>query len=136
MNTLKWDLDLIAEGWNAQRAVQTRAVLMRNHIEAGNICRAEEYAVEIDQLQAAEAVSLGMAIHECPSHMEEWTLALLPWVNILIGGGYRRERIFWETIGATEGQVLAHAQNVFSNRWIGIQDVSPVYPARMSMAAE
>jgi hypothetical protein len=136
MNTLETDLEKIAEGWNAQRAIQTRAVLMRNHIEAGNMRRAEEYAVEIDQLQVAETVSLGMAIHECPPHMEEWTLALLPWANILIGGGYRRERIFWETIGATPGQLLAHAQTVFSNRWIGLQDVAPVYPATLSMAAE
>lgn len=136
MNTLETDLGKIAEGWNAQRAIQTRAVLMRNHIAAGNICRAEEYAVEIDQLQAAETVSRGMAVRECPPHMEEWTLALLPWANILIGGGYRCERIFWGTIGATSGQLLAHAQTVFSNRRIGLQDVSPVYPATLSMAAE
>jgi len=136
MNTLKKDLGLIAEGWNAQHAVQSRATLMRGHANAGNTQRAAEYASEIDQLQAAELASLGMAPHECPVGLEEWKLSVLPWAEILIGGGYKRERTFWAPIGATPEQAAAKARITFSKTHYGPEHVTPIYPAGLSLAAE
>ena len=88
MNTITIALARKAQGWNPADEIRDRAALMRGHAEAGNLERAEEYALEIERLQADK-----------PTEMPCWAtctrkLGYVAWSNVLIHG-YLRGRTFW-----------------------------------------
>lgn len=127
MRTLNEALQIIEDGWNASTVVIERAVAMREALRSGDDLKADMLADEIDTLQEAEVArqraewtrATGFS-PEMPESgngpkNEKWVIDLKTWAEVLIGGGYRRERFFNVMHGATVDQARDRACEVFAS---------------------
>jgi hypothetical protein len=108
----------VALGWNPADQIRDRALLMRGHAEAGNLERAEEYAVEIEALQAAARVK-PVAMPVWATHQRK--LAHAAWARILMHG-YLCGRTFWmadpREYANYDDAALGSAQMLFNSRFL------------------
>lgn len=105
------DIKKVEEGWSPKNYIVDRAMCMKSHALAGNHQRAEEYAAEITELQAAYARRKGFQHGHIPEGCEEWVLSPERWGWMLIEG-YLADRSFFPAIGATHVEALAEARRV------------------------
>lgn len=115
MQSLPDALAFVRKGWNPADEIRDRAALMRGHAEAGNLDRAEEYAVEIEKLQAAAGVT--------PVDMPAWAtherkLGYVAWAGVL-RHGYLRGRTFFmadpRKYADYDSSAVGSAQMLFSS---------------------
>ena len=99
-------LAIIAAGWNAPHEITDRALQMRSHAQAGNVQRAEEYAVEIEALQRAHDERHGTPPAQMPDWaVDAWKIGHVAWANVLMHG-WLCKRDFWVADGATVEKAL------------------------------
>lgn len=116
MQSLPDALAFVRKGWNPADEIRDRA-------EAGNYERAEEYALEIEQLQAAAGMK-PLAQPAWATHQRK--LGYVAWFNIL-QRGYLAGRTFW--MGAPckyadyDSSAVGSAQMLFSNTFITERDI-------------
>lgn len=110
----------VIDGWSPHNEISIRAALMRCHAEAGNVERAEEYAVEIEALQSAmyegQGKRWGAAFGPKPRVMPEWAasewmISHARWAAMLTHG-YLCTRRVWAAKGWTAENVAGEAQRV------------------------
>lgn len=116
-------LAAIAAGWSGRHEITDRAALMGAHGQAGNARRAEEYAVEIEALQAAERERDGMRPASMPEWaVSEWRIGHAAWANILTHG-WRCGRTVWAAEGWSAENVAAEACRLYPMRRFSARDV-------------
>ena len=99
-------------GWSVRYEITDRAVLMGAHARAGNVQRAEEYAVEIEALQRAQDERAGIAPRQMPLWaVSEWRIGHAAWARMLVHG-WRCGRGVWAADGWTAENVAAEARRV------------------------
>lgn len=113
-------LAMVRAGWSPQPYIVSRSSLMRGHGEAGNYERAEEYALEIEKLQAAAGVK--------PVEQPEWgthqfKIGYVRWAENL-RHGYLSGRAFW-TDGPNLQDAAGHARFLLSNPRITAFELYP-----------
>ncbi len=134
MKPLQEALAEIAAGWNGRYEITDRARVMAAHARAGNLHRAEEYAAEIDKLQAAED-RRGCTRPPAPRPEWatcEWKLGYTAWAEILVHG-WRCQRRLWASDTCTAADVVSRARYRFSEAWMTEADVIP--PTAQAVAA-
>jgi hypothetical protein len=123
MKDLKDALADIGMGWNPADHIRDRAVLMRGHAVAGNLGRAEEYACEIERLQAAAGVK---PVPKPAWATHERKLGYAAWAGILMHG-YLCGRTFWmadpREYADYDDATLGSAQMLFHNRFLTEADL-------------
>ena len=89
MQSLSQALAAVNQGWSPREDVFDRAQLMRGHALAGNVQRAEEYAVEIEQLVRADNERVGII-----DHYAGWPVGHdhVEWAAMIMRGGWRHSR--------------------------------------------
>lgn len=135
MRNLATDLTNIRLGYTAQTAVSQRAAQILAVEEDSE--QAYELALEIDQLQEAEADNRGFGLRTGKADQEEWLLGRHVWAGMAIHA-FRLERAFWMDRGATVEQAAAEARRIFREDFIGAADVSCAarFTDFLKMAAE
>lgn len=132
---LATDIQKIEEGWNAGQYISGRADRIRSHVKAGAMKRAEELAFEIDCLQEADRKQSGFGEKYNPTDKDEWQLTAGAWAELLIHA-YRMNRKFFVPVGGSVDEALREARRVKFDDCLTVCDIEPVYPVRMSVAAE
>lgn len=105
------DIKKVEMGWSPKPYIVDRATCMKSHAVAGNAQRAEEYAHDISNLQAAYADRKGFHHGYIPEGCEEWVLSPERWGWLLMDG-HLVSRSFFPAIGATVEEALAEARRV------------------------
>jgi hypothetical protein len=118
MQSLPDALAFVRKGWNPAAEIRDRASLMRGHAEAGNYERAEEYALEIEQLQSAAGVK-PLVQPEWGTH--QFKIGYVRWSENL-RRGYLSGRAFW-TDGPNLQDAAGHARFLLSNPRITASDL-------------
>lgn len=139
MQTLTEALSDVAAGWSPDREIIDRAILMRGHAKDGHMQRAEEYAVEIEALQAAlfarTTKAAGFGFPRVMLEGEsEWKLSHMVWANILMHGVYC-ERGIWASAECDAETVAGRARYRFAGSSITACDVIPPADLRKVVAA-
>lgn len=141
MHSLPEALARVEAGWSPQTHIVQRAALMCRHAEAGNIARAEEYAVEIEALQRAKlerdvrawGEHFGPASRVMPCWAEsEWKIAHAAWGRRLVHG-YLVGRGVWAAAGWAAENVAAEANRVSAGNWFTAADM--IAPAMLMKGA-
>lgn len=120
MRPLPEALATIAAGWSGRYEITDRAAVMGAHALAGNVQRAEEYAVEIEALQRAQGERDRLQVERMsgfppsPSQAPEWAEATwqighAAWANILVHG-WRCSRTVWAGADWTAENVVGWLQ--------------------------
>ncbi|MEP5729596.1 MAG: hypothetical protein ABJL67_09475 [Sulfitobacter sp.] len=126
MRPLSEALQSIEAGWSPQTDIIQRASKMRSALKADDEMTAVMLADEIATLQEASAIKPLMP-STTRSINEEWNLDLRTWAEVLIGGGYLRDRSIWMQPGATVDEARDRACSILDGiNWCEPEPVTPM----------
>lgn len=135
MRPLPEALAAIAAGWSGRHEITDRAALMGAHGQAGNVQRAEEYAVEIEALQAAIDQRDRCQTRQMPEWaVSEWKIGHAAWSRMLVHG-WRCGRGVWAAEGWTAENVAAEAHRVHPLQHFTAADVIAPFGLLVGRAA-